>query len=841
MFSRSHSFFSLGAFLLLLSSYALGGSFSAEVDRTEVELGDSVTLTLTIEGKAKGDPAIPSLSDVVIEQRNSQTSVSSEISSRGLSMVQRQTLTYEVAPGKAGSFKIPSLSLEVDGETLKTLPIEIKVSGAPSTPNAGKGHLNANGLGFERSVERKHLFVGESLPVTLLLSSRFDLQQKQLEQPMSPDWRVVPRGEDRGMNSSRGGQMIRQIEQNQIWVPGRSGTLKVEPARLTVIYIASTGGWLDLPQRYRRVLQSEALEFQVDPLPTGEPANFSGLVGKFSLSASLDTQKAKVGDNMRLNVSLQGTGLIEGWDAEKELHIQKGHEKDFKFYSGKPKLETMPDGEILQKKTFELALIPLRAGTVTLPPLEVSFFNPISKKYESSVVNLPAIQVEASDALGIGAQSSNGNGASSVASSSQTDENANGDKCYCSTATANAKNTDLADNTSLDKTQMQAAPTWRDRLQVWFFRHGMWLFALLQVFLAIPLVIEAFRLLKHWLYVRKNRLKNHSEVLELWQKYHAELKLSSADKVPEHILHSMLALAQRTAAYLRFLPERDQHSNRSIHSALETLRELLEAEKFGGQPSTPLALLEATDHLLRQWPGKTVKHREVEGETAAKIFSVWILFILCSLLCHTSAFATEASLNGEHPVSDALNNIAEKKVSAFQMAQLAQGFLSDGQEQGAKLAEHLGNWLSGYSLKPAWLTHSYFFSVTRFFLPETLIILAVLSAFIALGGYALSWKRQLSAQYVWSNRISWLIAIFVTVLAQDRLKHPNVIGAPLDDNVSVSLLPKISETESPILFALKKSDIVIKKSDDSGFCQIESDAGGTGWSLCEKFVFLPNL
>jgi hypothetical protein len=59
------------------------------------------------------------------------------------------------------------------------------------------------------------------------------------------------------------------------------------------------------------VLESKPVMVHVKPLPeAGKPVDFNGAVGKYSITASLNTKEVDTGDAANLSVSVKGTGNL---------------------------------------------------------------------------------------------------------------------------------------------------------------------------------------------------------------------------------------------------------------------------------------------------------------------------------------------------------------------------------------------------------------------------------------------------------------------------------------------------------------------------------------------------
>lgn len=107
-------------------AWAQGVRISAQVDKTTVDVGAQLTLTITIEGdfaQANLKPLeLPKVFQVVAQSRASNLSVEAGGVKRSVSLV------YVLLPQETGTFKLGPFKIVHRGEPLLTDPIEITVN-----------------------------------------------------------------------------------------------------------------------------------------------------------------------------------------------------------------------------------------------------------------------------------------------------------------------------------------------------------------------------------------------------------------------------------------------------------------------------------------------------------------------------------------------------------------------------------------------------------------------------------------------------------------------------------------------------------------------------------------
>ncbi|NTV53518.1 MAG: protein BatD, partial [Candidatus Firestonebacteria bacterium] len=138
-------------------------------------------------------------------------------------------------------------------------------------------------------------------------------------------------------------------------------------------------------------LKSEPITIKVKPLPgKGRPAEFSGTVGQWALSARLDRQTAKVGEAVTLEIRIFGEGNVKSV-GKIELPPMSG----FKVYDTISSADVQKqDYRVRGVKTYRTLLRPEVTGTLTVPPITYHYFDPKTDRFEK--VQVPALLLKVS-------------------------------------------------------------------------------------------------------------------------------------------------------------------------------------------------------------------------------------------------------------------------------------------------------------------------------------------------------------------------------------------------------------------------------------------------------------
>ncbi len=378
---------SIGAILatLVLPTGAGAASITATINRTEVAVGDRLQLTLTLEGSSAGEIELPDLSAFEVHSQGQSRNIQL-INGRMNSSV---ALNYLLIPTQPGTFTIGSVRTKVDGKAVMTKPITVRVLAAEETPKQTRD------LFMIAKVSNESPYVGEQVVFSLRIYQRIRLAQASLEALDFGGALAEDLGKESTYDATVNGIAYQVTEIKKALFPQQAGELVLPAVRLNAeVVVQNQGGrrrgtdpfgdifnspFDDFFGRGRtetRTVTAPPVTLTVRPLPPA-PANFSGMVGSFSIKANLTNATVKVGESTTLSLTVSGRGnppLIK----EPTLPALEG----FKIYDDKPTLQSQVDGEGLTGvKVFGKALVPMRAGMLSIPAARLTFFEPATGEY----------------------------------------------------------------------------------------------------------------------------------------------------------------------------------------------------------------------------------------------------------------------------------------------------------------------------------------------------------------------------------------------------------------------------------------------------------------------------
>ncbi len=169
----------------------------------------------------------------------------------------------------------------------------------------------------------------------------------------------------------RDGRIYNVAELRTVLFPTAAGEVTIPPATL-VQY--------DLFEAEDQTIETLPVTLNVRPLPDGAPPGFGGAVGDLQLQAQTDRTSAPVGEPIQLRLTLSGAGNVRLAPAPdlRELVGWRVLERSSDV------LTEVIDGTARGTRTFDYVLIPSVPGTVTLPPIELVYFDPAAGVYRTA-------------------------------------------------------------------------------------------------------------------------------------------------------------------------------------------------------------------------------------------------------------------------------------------------------------------------------------------------------------------------------------------------------------------------------------------------------------------------
>jgi hypothetical protein len=368
----------------------------ASVERSVIEAGETFALTVEISGddvNVTSYPQLPPLKGLEAVYANAGESTSIQIINGKKSV--SKSYQFLLRAREVGKWSIPSISVENNGRSYNTQPLTIEV--VPAGAVSGNQNPSLSKEVFLALVPaKKEAYVGEQIMVYLKIFTRVNITQYSptktpnfvgfwaedfpIKQPLEPEREVL-----NGITYS-----TFTIKRTAIF-PTHAGTLQIDPAEIDCELRVPKKGRSSMfddffspfgdpfGQVVQTKLVSNAVEINVKEPPGEKPAGFTGLVGNFDITASVDKSSLKTGDAVVYKLEISGTGNIMAAETPANPFSD-----DFEKYEPKSADEINKKGSLVSgKKTFEFVAVPRASRQFEIPPFVLSYFDPATGKYVS--------------------------------------------------------------------------------------------------------------------------------------------------------------------------------------------------------------------------------------------------------------------------------------------------------------------------------------------------------------------------------------------------------------------------------------------------------------------------
>ena len=156
---------------------------------------------------------------------------------------------------------------------------------------------------------------------------------------------------------------FRVIEQRTILFPSIVGTVEIKPARLT---------FTDDQAARPVVVESSSITVEVQPLPSAAPEGFTGAVGKFDISAEVDSTSGHANESVQLTVKVEGKGNIDAlpeplWPNFTDWRVVR---------SPATSSSEVVEGQLVGSRTYKSILVPESAGELTVLEISYGYYDP---------------------------------------------------------------------------------------------------------------------------------------------------------------------------------------------------------------------------------------------------------------------------------------------------------------------------------------------------------------------------------------------------------------------------------------------------------------------------------
>lgn len=332
------------------------------------------------------------------------------------------TYTYTLYAAKSGVYNIPAAHARVGGKQISSSPAKVTVVGSAqgrgnNSPKMHEDdnyqpHMRAAGsaisgrdLFIKVSANKKKVYEQEPILLTYKVYTLVDLTQLEGKMPELTGFHTqeIPLPQQKSFHIERvNGKPYRTVTWSQyVMYPQMTGKMEIPSITFKGIVVQQNrsvdpfeaffnggSGYVEV----KRNIVAPSIKIDVLPLPH-KPANFSGGVGKFNISAQLNKNELKAGDPLSLRIVVGGIGNLK-LIKQPVVNFPKDWDKYDPKVTDKTKLTSNGlEGNMI----YDILAVPRNQGHYTIPPVELTYYDTSLNQYKTIMTQSFEIEVAKGD------------------------------------------------------------------------------------------------------------------------------------------------------------------------------------------------------------------------------------------------------------------------------------------------------------------------------------------------------------------------------------------------------------------------------------------------------------
>lgn len=391
----------------ICTAFADEVSFVASAPKSVI-VGQRFKIAYEANTRTDSQPTLPEVDGmrVLMGPSSSVMTQSSNINGRRTSS-QTITFTYTVVIDREGEVTIPGASVMVDGKSVVSNPLTIKVlpegqassaqqqnGGSASRQNGGSStNISNDELFIVASVSKTKAYDQEAILLTYKVYTTVNLVN--LDNP-SPDLKgfniqeiELPQQRQFELEHYRGRNYNMMEWRKFVLFPQESGKLEIPSMEYEAVVAVQTRRSMDPFEmmfnggysyvEVKKKLRSNKVIIDVEKLPAGRPEGFSGGVGHFSISSTVSATELKSNEEFTLKVIVKGNGNMKLM-GDPVVEIPSEFDVYDPIITNKYKLTGKG---FAGEKIYEYVITPRTAGTFTLPAAKFVYFDTAAGSYKT--------------------------------------------------------------------------------------------------------------------------------------------------------------------------------------------------------------------------------------------------------------------------------------------------------------------------------------------------------------------------------------------------------------------------------------------------------------------------
>lgn len=383
-------------FAAFLSLFTLAGAswaeLTASVNRSVLDSNETLQLKIRLDAQAfRSEPDFSPLEkDFEILSNNRQQQYSS-INGRAESYTD---WNLSLLPKRTGIMLIPSLKYKTD--ISNAIEITVRAASPSGSAAAGKQPIYT-----ETMVDKPAAYIQEQIVLTHRLYTSVQLRDYSLSELDIPG-AIVQRLGDSQFQKMINGRNYLVLEVNYAIFPQTSGKLTIPALRFGAYESTSRSQFGAFATRGNRIFRdTDPKMLDIMARPAHVPADAWMPSSKVELSQqwSSDLNNLTVGEPITRTIRITAQGLT----GAQIVPLKIAQSNDYRVYPDQPQIEEQADGNgLLGIRTESLALVPNQAGEITIPAIEMRWWDTVKQRMQTASLPATRIQVSPSKAVNNG-------------------------------------------------------------------------------------------------------------------------------------------------------------------------------------------------------------------------------------------------------------------------------------------------------------------------------------------------------------------------------------------------------------------------------------------------------
>ncbi len=365
--------------ILTVSIAAQQAVFTASADAKQVIQNGYLDVTFTLENVEGTRFTPPPFTNFKVVSGPSQSSQMTIVNGE---MSRKISYGYSLIATKLGKTTIGAASIRAGNKVLKTKPISIEVLKGKPVAKSADGTV-AKEIYVQLELSDSTVYIGQQITAKYMLYTQKDVSSADFRSEPNYEGFYAKRVRNLNDRAERviidGVQYTKKALRTMAIFPQQTGSFTFEPAYINLGLPVKNGrrnSFFFSTRTKPFLTNTEAVKIKVLNTPPNAPASFSGAIGKYTMTASLDKTSITTDEALTMKIHIRGVG--DGKFVEAPLQTNPA----FDIYD--PNViqdeSTERGDQIRVDKVFEYLMVPNKQGAFYVKP-EFTYFDIDSNDY----------------------------------------------------------------------------------------------------------------------------------------------------------------------------------------------------------------------------------------------------------------------------------------------------------------------------------------------------------------------------------------------------------------------------------------------------------------------------